>query len=378
MSIREKGQSASEVTEQAITDAMTDAAHGTRGGGALHADATGSVDGFMSAADKTKHDDVALGNITVPMRNESGAEIPKGKAVAVSGWSVAHSRPLVVLGDLTDSNKRPARAVTRAAVPDGTNFDGLVAGELSGVDTSSFAVSDQLILGTAGNLVKPPPDNPGITTGEVQNIGVVERVDASVGVVSIFIDGLLPVTVEQILVLPNVIASGAVNPNRSTLGALLDYPAQGTFGGASTIQYVQAYLVEGIQLVTMETWIEQGAGPGEDIRMGVFDQSDPVDRLGEPNNKIAETAIRNVTGADDGTLVAVSLVSPTTIATTGYYWLALVSDGTANKFAVTADVYRAGFLPRREESTTGVTLPSTAGSLTNPASAVAYVAAVRL
>lgn len=34
----------------------TDAQHGVRGGGTQHADATGAVDGFMSAADKTRHD----------------------------------------------------------------------------------------------------------------------------------------------------------------------------------------------------------------------------------------------------------------------------------------------------------------------------------
>lgn len=38
------------------TGSMSDGLHGTRAGGTLHADATTSVDGFMTAADKTAHD----------------------------------------------------------------------------------------------------------------------------------------------------------------------------------------------------------------------------------------------------------------------------------------------------------------------------------
>lgn len=40
-----------------------DTSHGTRGGGALHADATTGTDGFMSAADKTKLDGITSGTV---------------------------------------------------------------------------------------------------------------------------------------------------------------------------------------------------------------------------------------------------------------------------------------------------------------------------
>lgn len=52
---------------------ITDAQHGTRAGGTLHADATGAVDGFMTSTDKTAHDAhvLALTNLSVGLTNSA-------------------------------------------------------------------------------------------------------------------------------------------------------------------------------------------------------------------------------------------------------------------------------------------------------------------
>ena len=53
----------------------TDAQHGTRGNGSLHAIATGSVAGFMSAADRTKLDTVATNATNTPLSSTTPADV---------------------------------------------------------------------------------------------------------------------------------------------------------------------------------------------------------------------------------------------------------------------------------------------------------------
>jgi hypothetical protein len=65
--------SASDLTAGTLPAArFDDTAHGSRSGGSLHAAATGSVAGFMSAADKTKLDGVAAGANNYVHPNHSG------------------------------------------------------------------------------------------------------------------------------------------------------------------------------------------------------------------------------------------------------------------------------------------------------------------
>ena len=135
--------------------------------------------------------------VRMRLRNETGGSIPKGTLVAVSGFSVPEGRPLVAVADKDDSAARPALAVTEAAVANNTNFDGLVLGTLTGLNTSAFSANDQLVLGDAGAVSRPPPDVDPFT-GEVQLVGSTVRIDASNG--SIFFNlatGLLPMTAAQ-------------------------------------------------------------------------------------------------------------------------------------------------------------------------------------
>jgi len=65
---------------------QNDAMHGNLGGGALHADATTSVDGFMSAADKTKLDGVATGAEvnTTPNQESVTTQVITGTDTAIT------------------------------------------------------------------------------------------------------------------------------------------------------------------------------------------------------------------------------------------------------------------------------------------------------
>ena len=185
-----------------------DSAHGNRGGGSLHAVATTSVAGFLSATDKVKLDGLDNTNITIPLRNNTGAVINKGSIVYVTGYNGAENRYTVALADKDDPAKRPGIAVTTENVSNDTNFDGLVSGVLEGVNTTAFSLSDQLVLGNTGAFSRPPPAQDPFT-GEIQPAGSVIRVDASDGAIQVAIDqGLLPVTGAEVFALKKAINRG--------------------------------------------------------------------------------------------------------------------------------------------------------------------------
>jgi hypothetical protein len=174
--------------------------HGNRGGGSLHAVATPLSDGFLSATDKAALDALEMGNVTVPVRNETGSVLLKGRAVYVTDWDSPTQVVLVDYADKDDSNKRPAIAVLNTDIPNNTTGTGTLQGIVIDVDTSTFATTDQLVLGNNGAFVRPPPDNT-LFTGEVQNLGFVGRVHASQGTIVVAIDGLNPVIGDQVFAL---------------------------------------------------------------------------------------------------------------------------------------------------------------------------------
>ena len=98
-------------------------------------------------------------------------------------------------------------------------------------------------------------------------------------------------------------------------------------------------------------------------------------RTSIPGARLAQTAI-TTTALLDATFVNIPLKAPYVISTTGYYWLAIMQDSSAVFFAVTNLSFRANYLPVRREAGAGLTLPATAGILTNPVSALIYVSAL--
>ena len=144
--------------------------------------------------------------VTILLRNESGSTIAKGKLVFAAGF--ASGRVTVGLADKDDPAKRPAIAVTTASVPNLTDFDGLVSGFLDNVDTSSFSLTDQLVLGDDGNFSRPPPDQDPFT-GEVQPVGSTVRISATVGIIQVeAAQGLQRMTADEGFGLTSVLGRG--------------------------------------------------------------------------------------------------------------------------------------------------------------------------
>jgi len=168
--------------------------------------------------------------------------------------------------------------------------------------------------------------------------------------------------------------AGKEAPGTHFFGSLMHYPSSGG-ATAGEIQYIRIWITAGIVFDRLRFFQDSGGNPARSVRLGIYTQATAMDEAGVPVTRVAQTASTATSAANDLTFVDVNLVSPYTVTTTGYYWLAAIADSASLKQAVSA-VHRADFLPIRRESGTGTTLPATVGTITNPSSAVAYVAAV--
>jgi hypothetical protein len=169
-------------------------------------------------------------------------------------------------------------------------------------------------------------------------------------------------------------ATPVVNPGELMFGTLLDYPSAGNVT-ASTVFFLRLKISAGVVIANMRTFIDSGGTASRNLRMGVYSQATPSDPNADPLTRVAQTAADDTAG-DSGLFKTIPLEGGNyTIPETGFYWLALLADSTSIKFAVSSAV-RANFLPVRQESSVGTTLPATTGVLANPVSAVLYLAAV--
>lgn len=112
---------------------------------------------------------------------QAGEALSKGDALYISG--ISGNTPIVSLADADNAAKIPAFGVAADNATLNSAVDVVTYGAISGVDTSGFTLGDTLYVGTtSGQLVNTPP------TGEsslIQNLGKVERVHASAGILFI-------------------------------------------------------------------------------------------------------------------------------------------------------------------------------------------------
>lgn len=116
--------------------------------------------------------------VRLAVRNETGATLSKGVAVARSGYNTTELLPLVAAAD--KDTARPAFGLVESDISQNTNGYVIGFGYLENFNTSSWADGDPLFLGDAGALVNAIP-----SAGKIQYIGSVVRSHASAGVLLI-------------------------------------------------------------------------------------------------------------------------------------------------------------------------------------------------
>jgi hypothetical protein len=120
------------------------------------------------------------GNFYVHVRNTSGGSLPAGTAVYVVGNVGDTDRRQVAACDPTDPLKMPAIAVLEAALANNADGDAINIGELRPINTSGLTQSALLYVGAGGVLTATEP-----TSGIVQSVATVARVNAQTGVLAI-------------------------------------------------------------------------------------------------------------------------------------------------------------------------------------------------
>jgi len=155
------------------------------------------------------------GNLYVHVKNTSGVTIAKGTPVYATGSVGTSGEIEVAAADHTNSAKMPAIGITDAQLIANAEGNAVVVGEIAGLATNSYAINQELFVGTAGLLGALP------TTGEAQSIAVVSRVHASTGIIVVNAQARLNAALRA---LANNVGSGltALNASNITSGSLAD------------------------------------------------------------------------------------------------------------------------------------------------------------
>ena len=115
--------------------------------------------------------------IQIDVRNQTGSTITAGSAVYISG--VSGNNQLITLADADGTN--PAMGIVVSDISNNSNGIIVTNGEVTGFDTSAYAVNDTLYLSpTAGELTTTRPS---LSSQIVQNIARVVKVHAQTGII---------------------------------------------------------------------------------------------------------------------------------------------------------------------------------------------------
>jgi len=123
------------------------------------------------------------GAIRFEAKNTSGGVINKGQAVYVTGVS-GDTKPTVSKAQANSASTMPAFGIAAATLSNNQSGEIVTFGNLTGVDTDSFNITDTLYISadTAGALTNSAPSG---STNLIQNIGKVIRKHADNGTIKV-------------------------------------------------------------------------------------------------------------------------------------------------------------------------------------------------
>ena len=168
--------------------------------------------------------------------------------------------------------------------------------------------------------------------------------------------------------------SGTVGQEIFLGNSLLFYMSESIFGPASEIQYTQVFLRAGDTFTSMRTKLVRNGSASRNIRWGLYDQSDLTDINGVPQTRLAQTNQID-TNVANNTFITEALTASLFINTSGFYWIAFICDATQPVFKSTVTA-EAGDQQVVYESSTGTTLPASAGTTNTADGSIFYASAV--
>lgn len=118
---------------------------------------------------------ISVGNATelqFTAINNTGATITKGSPVYVSGHT---TETQVADADNSSASTMPAFGIAKDDIANGATGTIVIAGEITGINTSSFTIGDELYVGTSGALTATKPTG----TALIQKVAKVTKAAAS-------------------------------------------------------------------------------------------------------------------------------------------------------------------------------------------------------
>jgi hypothetical protein len=124
------------------------------------------------------------GDIYVHVKNTEGTALSRGTPVYVKGNVGATDRVEVGAADFDDAAKMPAIGLLDQDLLNNGMGDAVILGELPAANTAAYALNQELFVGNAGTLTGTRP-----TSGIVQSVGIVSRVQSNTGVIVVNMQG---------------------------------------------------------------------------------------------------------------------------------------------------------------------------------------------
>jgi hypothetical protein len=117
------------------------------------------------------------GNLYIHVKNTSGGALSRGTPIYTTGTVGATDRVEVAASDHTNPAKMPAIGLLEQDLANNEDGDAVIVGELKMANTNSYSLNQELFVGVGAMTGSRP------TTGQVQSIGTVARVQTNTGVI---------------------------------------------------------------------------------------------------------------------------------------------------------------------------------------------------
>jgi hypothetical protein len=221
---------------------------------------------------------ISVGNATelqFTALNNTGATITKGSPVYVSGHT---TETQVADADNSSASTMPAFGIAKDDIVNGATGVIVIAGEITGINTSSFTIGDELYVGTGGALTATKPTG----TALIQKVAKVTKAAAS--------GEILVTGAGRVNDLPNIAEGYIWEGNASGVATAIQGPGRtngqlligGTSGAAAATLSAGSF----VKITNGDGTITVGAGDGAEVEYII--QSSAVSTAGEVEGSIVK------------------------------------------------------------------------------------------
>ena len=225
------------------------------------------------------------------VRNETGATIPSGKMVYMSGFN---NVPLIALANNTQPNQHHYIGITQSAIADQTNGVIVTGGLATGIDTDPLGiVGTELFLTTNGNLTATmPTSGTVIVVGNVavkQNNGSILLIPNSTGAQYVAAAQAQDVHVRM----GDIAGANKVtfeNYNDTEVGSI-DSLGNAAFAGNLNLAAGKTYRINGVDIVYTDEKAQDAVGNAVDSQSLAYD-----DPSGAISVKIQASIVKDASG----------------------------------------------------------------------------------